>query len=28
MEERKEGEWLGLVECIWHERCVQGYQKS
>jgi len=28
MEERKEVEWLGHVDCMWNETCVQGYQKS
>jgi len=26
--EMKEGEWLGHVQCVWHETCIQGYQKS
>jgi len=28
MEEGKEGEWLGHVEWMWHETCVQVYQKT
>jgi len=22
MEERKEGEWLGHIECLWHKTCT------